>query len=139
MLAACLYCWLTVLFTTDAGLLVGGSNLALPIVQTPIPIVAFFGATPVLLLTVYLYLHFSFQNLWEALATLPAVFPDGRKLHERALPWILGPIVRIHFKRLECPRLQWFQVRAVALLAWWGVPFTLLALSGTTYLLRPSR
>jgi hypothetical protein len=40
-LAACLYCWLTILSTTDAGLLIGSSTLALPIVQTPIPVVAF--------------------------------------------------------------------------------------------------
>ena len=53
MLAACLYCWLTILSTTDAGLLVGSSTLALPIVQTPIPVIAFFGAAPVLLLIVY--------------------------------------------------------------------------------------
>ncbi len=127
-LVACLYCWLTILSTTDAGLLIGNSTLALPIVQTPIPVVAFFGAAPVLLLIVYLYLHFSLQNLWDALATLPAVFPDGRPVHERTLPWILSPIVRLHFKRLgPCPRLARFQVRATALLVWWGVPFTLLA------------
>src|SRR6202049_45016 len=129
MLAACLYCWLTILSTTDAGLLIGSSTLALPIVQTPIPVIAFFGAAPVLLLIVYLYLHFSLQNLWNALATLPAFFPDGRPLHERALPWILGPIVRLYFKRLIpfCSRLARFQVRAISLLVWWGVPFTLIA------------
>jgi len=128
MLAACLYCWLTIL-STDAGLLVGSSTLALPIVQTPIPILAFFGAAPVLLLIVYLYLHFSLQNLWDALATLPAFFPDGRPLHERALPWILSPIVRLYFRRLVpfCTRLARFQVRATSLLVWWGVPFTLVA------------
>ena len=59
MLVACLYCWLTILSTTDVGLLAGGLPLALPIVQTPIPVVAFFGLAPVLLLIIYLYLHFS--------------------------------------------------------------------------------
>jgi len=129
MLAACLYCWITILSTTDAGLLVGSSTLALPIVQTPIPVVAFFGAAPVMLLIIYLYLHFSLQNLWDGLATLPAFFPDGRPLHERALPWILSPIVRVYFKLLapSCTPLARFQVRAVWLLAWWGVPFTLVA------------
>jgi hypothetical protein len=111
MLAACLYCWLMILATTDAGLLLGNSTPALPIVQTPIPVLAFFGAAPVLLLIIYLYLylHFSLQNLWDAPATLPAVFPDGRPVHERALPWILSPIVRLHFKRLDCPPMQDFR------------------------------
>jgi uncharacterized protein YjbI with pentapeptide repeats len=127
VLAACLYCWLTILSTTDAALLIGNSTLALPIVQTQIPIAAFYGATPVLLLIVYLYLHFSLQNLWDALATLPAVFPDGRPVHERTLPWILSPIVRVYFDRLKdrCPRMAEFQVRATWLLAWWAVPLTL--------------
>ncbi|MBZ5636146.1 MAG: pentapeptide repeat-containing protein [Acidobacteriia bacterium] len=129
MLAACLYCWLTILSTTDAGLLVGSSMLSLPIVQTPIPVVAFFGAAPVLLLIIYLYLHFSLQNLWDALATLPAYFPDGRPLHQRALPWILSPIVRLHFKLLapSCPPLTRIQVKVTAILVWWGVPLTMLA------------
>jgi uncharacterized protein YjbI with pentapeptide repeats len=128
-LATCLYCWLAILSTTDAGLLVGSSTLTLPIVQTPIPVVAFFGAAPVLLLIVYFYLHFSLQNLWDALATLPAFFPDGRPLHERTLPWILSPIVRLYFKLLvpSCTPLAKFQVRATALLMWWGVPITLWA------------
>ena len=129
MLAACLYCWLTILSTTDVGLLLGSSMVALPIVQTPIPIVAFFGAAPVLLLIVYLYLHFSLQNLWDALATLPAFFPDGRPLHERTFPWVLGPIVRLHFRRLVpfCTGLVRFQVRVTSLLVWWSVPLTLMA------------
>jgi uncharacterized protein YjbI with pentapeptide repeats len=131
MLAACLYCWLAILPTTDVQLLIGNSTVALPFVQTPIPVVAFFGAAPVLLLIIYLYLHFSLQNLWDALATLPAVFPDGRPVHERTLPWLLSPIPRLYFKRLApfCPRLPKVQVRATALLMWWGVPFTLLAFS----------
>jgi uncharacterized protein YjbI with pentapeptide repeats len=126
---ACLYCWLTILSTTDASLLVGSSTLALPIVQTPIPVVAFFGAAPVLLLIVYIYLHFSLQNLWDAFATLPAIFEDGRPLHERAFPWLMNSLVRTHFPLLarECPRLPRFQALAAQLLAWWAVPLTLLA------------
>ena len=129
MLAACLYCWLTITSTTDLALLTGNSTLALPVVQTPIPVVAFFGAAPILLSIVYLYLHFSLQNLWEALATLPAIFPDGRPLDQRATPWIMGPIVRTQFKRLgvNYPRLPEFLIEVSQLLAWWAVPLTLLA------------
>lgn len=127
MLAACLYCWLTILSATDAGLLLGNSTLGLPVVQTAIPVVAFFFAAPVLLLIIYLYLHFSLQSLWDALATLPAIFPDGRPVHERALPWILSPLPRMYFTRLkpDCPWMPKFRVRATALLMWWSVPITL--------------
>ena len=42
LMAALLYCWLTMLSTTDVTLVAGNSTLALPIVSTPIPITAFF-------------------------------------------------------------------------------------------------
>jgi uncharacterized protein YjbI with pentapeptide repeats len=129
MLIACLYCWLTILSTTDAAILLGASSLALPIVQTPIPVVASFLAAPVLVLVVYIYLHFSLQHLWELLATLPAIFPDGRPLHERAYPWFMNSLVRTRFPILEkdAPLLPRFQVFCARALAWWTVPFTLLA------------
>jgi len=129
MSIACLYCWLTILSTTDAALLLGSSALALPIIQTPIPVATFFIAAPVLLLVVYIYLQFSLQSVWEAFATLPAIFPDGRPLHERAYPWFMNSIVRTRFPllRKNCPALPRFQALVGWLLAWWFVPFTLLA------------
>lgn len=127
MLAACLYCWLTVLSATDTGLLLGNSSLALPIVQTAIPVVAFFFAAPILLLIIYVYLHFALQSLWDGLATLPSVFPDGRPLHERVTPWILSPLPRLYFSRLKdgVPMMPRFRVVATVMLMWWAVPVTL--------------
>jgi uncharacterized protein YjbI with pentapeptide repeats len=129
MLLACLYCWLTISSTTDTALILGSASLALPIVQTPIPVVAFFVAAPILLLVIYLYLQFSLQSLWESFASLPAIFPDGRPLHERAYPWFMNSLVRIRFPLLEknCPQLPRFHVFCARILAWWTVPFTLVA------------
>jgi len=130
MLLASLYCWITIFSTTDAALLLGSSSLALPIVQTPIPVRAFFGFAPVLLLAVYTYMHFSFQNFWDALSSLPARFPDGRPLHQRAYPWLMSSFVQLHFRRLkEDPGrgLALAQVALSWLLAWCVVPLTLLA------------
>jgi uncharacterized protein YjbI with pentapeptide repeats len=129
MLIACLYCWLTILSTTDAAILLGSASLALPVVQTPIPVAAFFLAAPILILVLYIYLHFSLQSLWDSLATLPAIFPDGRPLHERAYPWFMNSLVRTRFPILkrDCPWLPRFQVFCARILGWWVVPISLLA------------
>ncbi len=68
--------------------------------------------------------------MWEALAELPAVFPDGRPADKKVYPWLLNGLVRFHFKRLrdEClPRLAFLKRLIPSLLAWWAVPLTLLA------------
>lgn len=136
LMAACLYCWLTMLSTTDVTLIAGNSTLALPIVSTPIPITTFFLVGPMLVLAVFCYMHLAFQQLWEIASALPAVFPDGRPLHERAYPWISVTLIRSHFPLLNpggrggkrMPGLARVQIIVARLLIWWGVPFTLLGL-----------
>jgi hypothetical protein len=86
MLAGCLYCWLTIGTTTDAALLTNSASSPLPIIGTALPIVGFYLVAPVLLVAVYFYFHLNMQRLWEALADLPAVFPDGRTLDKKADP-----------------------------------------------------
>jgi hypothetical protein len=77
----------------------------------------------------YFYFHLYLLKLWESLAGLPAIFPDGKRLDERAYPWLLNGLVRRHFKRLKTGRpftshiAEWITI----LLAWWVVPFTMMA------------
>jgi uncharacterized protein YjbI with pentapeptide repeats len=80
MLGACSYAWLTIWTTTDTGLLTNRTTSTLPVIGGTIPIGIFFVVMPLILLGLYLYLHFHLQHLWEGLARLPAVFPDGRPL-----------------------------------------------------------
>jgi site-specific recombinase XerD len=49
----------------------------------------------------YFYFHLYLDNLWEELAGLPAYFPDGKRIDQRAYPWLLVTLVRKHFKRLK--------------------------------------
>lgn len=79
MLLGCAYSALTVFSTTDVQLLSGSASTSpLPIIQTEIPIAWFFGVAPGILLAIFLYFHLHLQHLWEGLADLPAIFPDGR-------------------------------------------------------------
>lgn len=132
LLAACLYSWLTIATTKDVDLITNRASSPLPVIQTAIPIVGFYVVAPLILLCIYFYFHFYLQKLWEELATLPAVFTDGRPLYARADPWLFNDLVRAHFPRLKQgrPFLSYFQQWISILLAWWIVPVTLLLFWG---------
>jgi uncharacterized protein YjbI with pentapeptide repeats len=127
VLAACLYCWLTIATTTDVNLITNRASSPLPIIQTSIPIVGFYVVAPLLLLCVYFYFQFYLQKLWEELGFLPAIFPDGRPLHTKVDPWLLNDLVRAHLPMLNAnrPFLSYFQLWISVLLAWWVVPATM--------------
>jgi len=129
ILAACLYCWLTIASTTDVALILGSATLPLPVVQTPIRIAGFYWFAPLVLVTAFLYFQVNLHRMWEALAKLPAFFPDGRRLDERVYPWMLIQKVRGRYSRLRgdytlTPRLE---NRLGSALAYGAVPVTLLA------------
>jgi uncharacterized protein YjbI with pentapeptide repeats len=132
MLLACVYTWLTIATTTDPLLLTNSISSPLPIIGTEIPIAGFFWVAPLILLGLYFYFHIYLQRLWETLADLPAVFPDGTRLDKRAYPWLLNGLVNSQFKRLRDtrPRFSRLQTGLSVLLAWWTVPVTLLVLWG---------
>jgi uncharacterized protein YjbI with pentapeptide repeats len=128
MLLGCVYSWLTIATTTDVRLLTNTASSPLPIIGTEIPIAWFYIAAPLVLMCLYFYLHLYLDNLWEGLASLPAIFPDGKRLDQRAYPWLLNTLVRKHFKRLEkrsfiARMKEWITI----FLAWWVVPITMIA------------
>ena len=129
LLAASLYSWLTIATTTDVALITGTASSPLPIINTNIALSGFYLAAPLILIAVYFYFHLYLQRLWRGLASLPAVFPDGEALDDKAYPWLLNGLVRAHFKKLELAQRPLTRVENFVsiLLAWWVVPFTLLA------------
>lgn len=127
MLAACLYCWLTITTTTDLNLITNRTSSPLPIIQTSIPIVGFYVVAPLLLVSIYFYFHFYLQRLWEELGSLPAIFADGQRLHNRLDPWLLNDLVRSNVALLKSgrPFMSYLQQAISIMLTWWLVPFTL--------------
>jgi len=127
LIGGCLFSWLTIATTTDAALLTKAANTPLPIIQTKVPIAGFFLAAPAILLALYFYLHIYLQDLWESLASLPARFPDGRTLEQRAYPWLLSNIVRTYVPLLAKSNRPFVKARtAFSITAAWGlVPCTL--------------
>jgi uncharacterized protein YjbI with pentapeptide repeats len=129
MLLGCVYSWLTIATTTDVRLLTNTASSPLPIIGTEIPIAWFYIAAPLVLMCLYFYFHLYLLKQWEALASLPAIFPDGKRLDERAYPWLLNGLVRRHFKRLKPkrPSIAHIQEWITIFLAWWVVPITMIA------------
>ena len=130
MLLVCLYCWLTIATTSDAALLANSTASPLPVIQTPVPIAGFYFVAPLILIALFAWFHLYLQDMWSGLASLPAVFPDGKNLDERINPWLLTGFVRPHFKLLResRPPLSRVKVALSIALAWWMVPLTLGAL-----------
>ena len=131
-LGACAYACLVLATTTDGALLANSASIALPVVGTQIPIVGFYVATPLLLMTLYLYLNVVLQRFWESLARLPAVFPDGTPVDQRLEHSLFLGLGRRYTPRLNTrdrwqPALVWAQALVGIVVAWVLLPLTLLA------------
>ncbi|HWA48920.1 MAG TPA: pentapeptide repeat-containing protein, partial [Dongiaceae bacterium] len=94
ILLACLFCWLTLASTTDAGLIANAGTAKLPFVDVEIPTASFYVVAPAILLVAHIYLQLHLRRLWETLAELPAMFPDGQRLDERGAAWLLANAAR---------------------------------------------
>ena len=132
LLLGCIYALLTVATTTDVRLLTNSASSPLPVIQTEVPVAGFYFAAPVILVGLYLYFLLYLQRLWESLAKLPAVFPDGTPLDQKAYPWLLNGLARSHFKLLrdKRPSLSGLQAILAIVLAYWVVPVTLVFIWG---------
>jgi len=130
VVGGCVFTWLTIATTTDIALLTNSATTPLPIIQTKVPIAGFYWASSLILLTLYVYLHLYLQRLWEGFASLPAIFPDGRTLDERAYPWLLSSVVRAHVPLLKNnrPEFWWLQWGLSVFAAWGLVPLTIFLL-----------
>ncbi len=130
LLLAVGYTWLSLATTTDVALLINAATAPLPIILTELPIAGFFWSAPLILLGFYAYFTLHLQRLWEGLANLPAVFPDGRSVEDKALPWLLTGLVNAHFRCLRDsrPPMSRVQNAIVIVLIWYLIPVTLAAL-----------
>jgi uncharacterized protein YjbI with pentapeptide repeats len=135
--------WLRIFTTPDSHLVRNSSALPLSALQSTLPFIPFFLFGPVVILSLYLCLHLYLQRLWDGVAQLPAIFPDGRRL-DACLPWFARWSGRLHFKSLRSSQspLAFLEAAiAIAVLYWiapatillfWGRYLTLEDLRGTT-------
>ena len=129
LLTGCLYACLTVATTTDASFYVStAATLKLPIIDATIPTWGFFIFAPVVLLGWYFYFLLNLQRLWETLITLPALFPDGMRLDQKASPWFITGMGCSYFHQLQNLKPAFLRIQKFLslVLVWWIVPLTLI-------------
>ena len=110
-------------------LLANSVRSALPIIQTEVPISSFYWIVPVALLAASIYIHLHLLKFWQALAALPAFFPNGMRLDERVYPWLLSSIAgrRLSTRRRAIPRFAALETALAEFVTWWFVPMTIAA------------
>jgi uncharacterized protein YjbI with pentapeptide repeats len=126
MLPLCGLVWFRIFTTPDSQLVKNSSALPVPAPQNVLPFIPFYLFGPVVILCLYLAFHLYLQRLWDSVAQLPAIFPDGRKL-DGSLPWFARWSARGHFQwlRKTRPALAFLEATFAILVVYWVVPATL--------------
>jgi len=128
LLISIIYALLTIHTTNLAALITNRPTEKLPIIGGAIPIASFYCVFPLVILATFLYLHIYLQKLWESLANIPAIFPDGQISEKRVYPWILNGIVYKYVRLLKSCRPPYYllQVAAIYLLIFISAPSIML-------------
>ena len=126
-LLICLYCWITLFAISDFELIRGSSVIGLPVLRRSVPAATFFLLAPAFIFLTYLWMHSSLQNLWDALASLPARFPDGSVPREQKYSATISGFVRAYLPLIQGqgPSIERFRRFITRVLVWWAVPLTL--------------
>jgi uncharacterized protein YjbI with pentapeptide repeats len=117
---------LTVFSTPDVALFTNASSAVMPNLSTAIPAASLFWIAPTVLVFLYAYHHFYMGRIWEDIAGLPDVFPDGSPIERRAHPWLFMGLVKLRhgagaigFREVLVVFLMWGAVPATLLAIWW--------------------
>lgn len=131
MLLACLGGTLLVWKITDVQLLMNSPIFTIPFLTRALPSNAFLLMGPLVLLGLFVRFHLQLLRLWERLAGLPAMFPDGQPL-DRKDAWLLTGLARAQFQWPGDERLppSLLELALLVLFAYWVVPFVLLLFWG---------
>lgn len=124
---ACAAAWFILLRTTDARLLSNAPILPIPRAGYLMPLGAFYLVGPIFLLGLYIGIHMVLQRMWDVLAEVPAVFPDGKKLEDN-MPRFVMALARSQLNWLTFKRSPTFLLESLlsTALAYWLIPATML-------------
>ncbi len=126
VISAVLLTWWLIATTTDVQLIKNSPVLLISRLGRFFPVAQFYLVAPLLLLGLYIYFHFCLQRLWGGLASLPAMFPDGRS-SDPIGPRMMIVLSRFHFRRLhgDLPPPLFLEAIFSVMLAYWLIPATL--------------
>ena len=123
--------WLRIFTTPDSQLVKNSPALPFSVLRNILPFIPFYLFGPVVILSLYLCFHLYMQRLWDGIAQLPAIFPDGTKL-DACLPWFARWSARTHFKWLRNSQspLAFLESAMAILFLYWAAPATTLLFWG---------
>lgn len=123
--------WLRIFTTPDSQLVKNSSALPFSGLQSTLPFIPFYLFGPVVILSLYFCFHLYMQRLWDGIAQLPAIFPDGRRL-DACLPWFARWSARKHFKwlRISQSPLAFLEAAIAIVVVYWVAPATVLLFWG---------
>ena len=132
LMLACAFTLLTMCSASDVGFFNDTSTATLPLLGTTVSTLIFFWVAPWTLLLGYIALHVELQRLWERLAGLPALFPDGATLQQKAHPWMLDvpASASTPTEWIPAPSLDRLRRLVSFGLPWGAVPCTLILFWG---------
>jgi uncharacterized protein YjbI with pentapeptide repeats len=107
-------------------------SLTLPFINVSISPWGFYHVVPVLLALGVGYFHLQLQRVWEEIARLPAIFPDGKAIDQKIDPWLVTGLARAHLPYVreeeggQAGRVAGFALQqfVVITLVWGLVPLT---------------
>jgi uncharacterized protein YjbI with pentapeptide repeats len=123
--------WSRIFTTSDSQLVKNSSAFPFSALKSTLPFVPFYLFGPVVILVLYVCFHLYLQRLWEGIAQLPAVFPDGRRLDASISLFARWP-ARKRFKWLRSSQspLAFLESAIARLLLYWATPATVLLFWG---------
>jgi|SRR5579884_1602166 len=101
MISTAIFFGIILLKTTDVQILTKTVTTKIPLLDVDIPLNNLYWLGPLILVILYVAFHLYLQRLWEAIADLPAFFPDGMAVTRKTYPWLLNDMVRSGFPQLR--------------------------------------
>jgi uncharacterized protein YjbI with pentapeptide repeats len=125
-MALCGLAVLRIANTVDVQLVRNDPTIPVRGLRSALPLVQFYSLGPIALLVLFIGFHLYAQRLWQCVAELPAVFPDGLRL-DRCLPRMVCGVARRHVNRLwqNRPPLSVLEKALALIFLYWVVPATL--------------
>ncbi|MDJ0838335.1 MAG: pentapeptide repeat-containing protein [Acidobacteriota bacterium] len=101
LITTCFLCAVSMLSLNDTAFVAQSASLKLPILGIQVGVAEFFKFSPIIILAQFVYLQLHLQNLWQSLASLPIIFPDGARLNHRIYPSLIVEVSSFMIPRLR--------------------------------------
>lgn len=131
MITACLLGFATITTVSCSSVIMNSDTSVVPMIGARFFTKEFLYFSPVLLIAFYTYFHLYLKDLWDEIARLPAVFPDGATVDQKTYPWLLNNLVIYwspHLKNRPKSKVEKIQKFVTLFLAWWLPPMIILGI-----------